>query len=134
MTPLKTVLMALTASLILCGFSLSSAYQRKPTKASERECFLGRQVGGFSAVTDSLVDIQVGADRYYRLASMDPAPDATFRNRIALRTLSGGTWICQDKSGNHRPRRDGWAAVPRPGHPADHQGPVAGRCRPRPQG
>lgn len=95
MTPLKTVLVALTASLILCGFSLSSANQTKPTKASKRECFLGRQVSGFSAVTDSLVDIQVGADRYYRLSLDGSCPDATFRNRIALRTLTGGTWICQ---------------------------------------
>lgn len=92
MTPLKIVLVILAASIGLCGYAAVSANAAKPGR---NECFLGRQVSGFSAVTDSIVDIQVGASRYYRLSLDGSCPDAAFRNRIALRTLTGGTWICQ---------------------------------------
>ena len=92
MTPLKIVLVILAASIGLSGYATLGA---NAAKRAKNECFLGRQVNGFSAVTDSIVDIQVGASRYYRLSLDGSCPDAAFRNRIALRTLTGGTWICQ---------------------------------------
>ncbi len=94
MTPLK-ILIGLTTAIGVLGFAAGSVGNAKPSSPGRNECFLGRQVSGFSAVTDSIVDIQVGANRYYRLSLDGSCPDAAFNNRIALRTLTGGTWICQ---------------------------------------
>lgn len=66
------------------------------TSSGGRQCFLASQVNGFSAVSSNVVDIQVGANRYYRLTLDGFCPDTAFRTRVALRTLTGGSWICQD--------------------------------------
>jgi Family of unknown function (DUF6491) len=65
-------------------------------RSSGHQCFLARQVNGFSPVSDNIVDIQVGANRYFRLTLDGFCPDTAFRTRVALRTLTGGSWICQD--------------------------------------
>jgi hypothetical protein len=92
-TPLK-ILVGLASAIGLLGFAAGSMSNAKPTPPRTNQCFLGRQVNGFSPVTDSIVDIQVGANRYYRLSLDSSCPSAAFNNRIALRTLTGVTWIC----------------------------------------
>ena len=63
--------------------------------SSGRQCFLASQVNGFSPVSDSVVDVQVGANRFYRLSLMGACPNAVWTHRVALRTTTGSSWICQ---------------------------------------
>ena len=62
---------------------------------SGRQCFLARQVNGYTSVSDQLVDVQVGANRYFRLSLDGSCPQSSFSRRMALRTTGGGDWICQ---------------------------------------
>ena len=58
-------------------------------------CFLSRQVNGFNARGRDAVDVHVGANRYYRLTLGGPCPDVDWSLRAGIRTLGGGSWICQ---------------------------------------
>lgn len=60
-----------------------------------RQCFQARDVNGFSAISDTVLDVKVNSNRYFRLTTDGSCPNTDFRPRIALRTLSGGSWICQ---------------------------------------
>jgi Family of unknown function (DUF6491) len=62
---------------------------------SGRQCFLARQVNGYTSVSDQAVDVQVGANRYFRLSLDGSCPQSAFSRRVALRTTGGGDWICQ---------------------------------------
>ena len=62
---------------------------------SGRQCFLARQVNGYTSVSDQVVDVQVGANRYFRLSLDGSCPQSSFSRRMALRTTGGGDWICQ---------------------------------------
>jgi hypothetical protein len=89
-----------SATLVLVLASLTScAAQPGATVAaaqsSSRQCFLASNVNGFSSVSDTIVDIQVGASRYYRLSLAGSCPNIAWRNRVALRTTGGSDWICQ---------------------------------------
>ena len=64
-------------------------------RAAGPQCFLASQVNGFAPVSDTIVDVQVGAGRYYRLSLQGSCPSADWTHRVALRTTSGGSWICQ---------------------------------------
>jgi len=65
------------------------------TQTNGRQCFLARQVNGYTSVSDQIVDVQVGANRYFRLSLDGSCPQSDFSRRVALRTTGGGDWICQ---------------------------------------
>jgi hypothetical protein len=91
----------ITFALVFAGSAALAACANQPASPSAAakpkggQCFLASQVNGFSPVSDTVIDVQVGANRYYRLTVDDSCPDAVFRNRVALRTTGGGSWICQ---------------------------------------
>ena len=58
-------------------------------------CFLARQVNGFTSRGRDIVDVHVGANRYYRLTLGGVCPDVDWSLRVGIRTLGGGSWICQ---------------------------------------
>jgi hypothetical protein len=58
-------------------------------------CFLSRQVNGFTSRGEDAVDVHVGANHYYRLTLAGPCPDVDWSFRVGIRTLGGGSWICQ---------------------------------------
>jgi hypothetical protein len=60
-----------------------------------RQCFRAEDVNGYSYVSDNLVDIQVGPNRYYRLSLDGWCPQSAFSTRVALKTSAGNSWICQ---------------------------------------
>jgi len=64
-------------------------------QASARQCFLARDVNGFGAVSEDVVDVTVGASRYFRLQLSGGCPGIDWSRQIALRTTSGTSWICQ---------------------------------------
>jgi hypothetical protein len=63
--------------------------------ASGRECFHAGSVSSFHPISDEVVDIQVGARRYYRLQLFGTCPGVNWRTAVALRTRGGSSWICQ---------------------------------------
>jgi hypothetical protein len=63
--------------------------------SSSGQCFLSSQVNGFTAVTDEVVLVQVGANRYFRLDLFGMCPNVDWSSRIGIRTTGGSNWICQ---------------------------------------
>ena len=87
-------------SIAVAGLTVAacSAQPGSPAVAaanSGRQCFLARQVNGYTSVSDQVVDVQVGANRYFRLSLDGSCPQSSFSRRMALRTTGGGDWICQ---------------------------------------
>ncbi len=65
------------------------------TQSSGRQCFLASQANGYTPVSDEAVDVQVGANRYFRLELHGSCPNIDWSRRLALKTTGGGSWICQ---------------------------------------
>jgi hypothetical protein len=95
MTKLALILIggAAIGSLAACADQPSAT--GVAAQSSGRQCFLASSVNGFSFVSDSAVDIQVGANRYYRLSLNGWCPQSAFSQRLALKTTGGSSWICQ---------------------------------------
>jgi len=65
-------------------------------QAGDRQCFLPRQVSGFSSVDDETVHVTVGANNVYALEVVGVCPDIDWSQRIGIRARGGGsTWVCQ---------------------------------------
>ena len=64
-------------------------------QSSGRQCFLARDVNSFGAVTDEVIDVSVGASRYFRLQLAGGCPNIDWSRRLALRTTTGNSWICE---------------------------------------
>lgn len=86
---------ALCASVGLFGCTAEPPASPQAAQTAGRECFRASQVNGFSPVSDNIIDVQVGANRYYRLSLMGMCPNSVWTHRVALRTTGGGQWICQ---------------------------------------
>ena len=63
--------------------------------SSGRECFHAGSVNDFDARGGDVVDVRSGANRYYRLQLFSGCPNLDWTRRVALRTTSGSSWICQ---------------------------------------
>lgn len=63
-------------------------------RATGGQCFLARQVTGFSSATQDAVNIEVGVGRYYRLDLTGTCVNIDWSTGLILRTLGGGSWIC----------------------------------------
>ena len=81
------------ACLVLAGCTPPAAGPQ--AAASGRECFHAGSVSSFHPISDEIVDIQVGARRYYRLQLFGTCPGVNWRTAVALRTRGGSSWICQ---------------------------------------
>ena len=57
-----------------------------------RECFLNRNINGFTVLDDHTVRVNVGASRRYDFATDWNVRDLNWSERIAVRSTSG--WIC----------------------------------------
>ena len=89
-----------TFAIVIAAFgALASgcAPQAGPAAAQNtgRQCFLARDVNSFGAVSDEVVDVTVGAGRYFRLQLSGGCPNIDWSRRIALRTTTGTSSICQ---------------------------------------
>jgi uncharacterized protein DUF6491 len=85
-----------TVACIVVGACTEEASAPGGTAQSRgSQCFLASQVNGFSPISDTIVDVQAGASRYFRLTLHGFCPNTAFRNRVGLRTLGGGRWICR---------------------------------------
>ena len=91
----SALILIATAAIAVTGCSAQPAAPALATANSGRQCFLARQVNGYTSVNDQAVDVQVGAHRYFRLSLDGSCPQSAFSQRVALRTTGGGDWICQ---------------------------------------
>lgn len=92
----------LAGTLVACSAALSGCAQAPMAaapagSAAGGQCFLASQVSGYSSVADDLVDVKVGANRYYRLQTLGSCPGTMFSQPVALRSIGGGSWICRDR-------------------------------------
>jgi hypothetical protein len=58
------------------------------------QCFLARNINGFSAPNDRTVLVRVGVKDLYRLYLMSDCVGITFDQRLALESSPGRSWIC----------------------------------------
>ncbi len=61
---------------------------------SSRQCFLASAVNSFNANADGTVDIQAGANQYYRLTTDGTCPNIDWKTRVGIQTTSGGDFVC----------------------------------------
>jgi len=83
---------------LLVAWAAASGSAGAASATAERpapRCFLARQANGFTARGRDAVDVHVGANRYYRLSLGGVCPDVDWSLRVGIRTLGGGSWICQ---------------------------------------
>ncbi len=64
-------------------------------EAGARQCFRPAQVNGFNPQGDDVVYLRVGASDIYRAEILGTCSDIDFAHRVAIRSLGGGSWICQ---------------------------------------
>ena len=84
------VVMALTAA-VLTGCTNNPA----PGGAvSNRQCFRASDVNSFNGNSDGTVDIQVGANQYFRLTTDGTCPDIDWKTRVGIQSTSGGDFVC----------------------------------------
>lgn len=89
---------AAAASLVV--LSACAAPTPAPMRTAEmvsaeprRDCFRAGQVNGFSAESDRVVHVSVGANDHYRLDLLGACPDVDWSNRIGIQSR-GSSWIC----------------------------------------
>ncbi len=61
-----------------------------------RQCFNARNVNGFQVVDDRTVDLNVGANRVFRLQLLGTCPDVRDAVGVAVRTRGGSSYVCED--------------------------------------
>jgi len=81
------------AALVVAGCSANA--QPRPQASGGRQCFNARSVNSFHAVGDESVIITVGVNRYYQLDIVGTCPEIDWSLRVALRSTSGSSWVCE---------------------------------------
>jgi hypothetical protein len=61
----------------------------------QEQCFLVRNINGFSAPNDRTLYVRVGVNDIYRLDLMIDCEGLTFRQRLGLQSTVGDPWICE---------------------------------------
>ena len=61
---------------------------------SSGQCFLASNVNSFNANADGTVDIQVGANQYFRLMPAGGCPDINWAMQVGIKSTTGSDFIC----------------------------------------
>ena len=82
---------------VLAIGAVAGALAAGPAAAKDNgtDCFLQRNINGFSAASDSTVYIRVGVKEIWRLDLMIPCTGLTFRNGFALQGSPTSGWVCR---------------------------------------
>lgn len=88
--PSGLVMMALTATVL----SSCTNNPAPGAAASNRQCFSASSVNSFNANRDGTVDIQAGANQYFRLTTDGTCPNIDWSTRVGIQTTSGGDFVC----------------------------------------
>jgi hypothetical protein len=95
MMKLCVPVIALGAATALGGCSTQQPPAAGQAAASNAQCFLPSQVNGWAPSGNGYVDVQVGANRYYRLALGGGCPNVNWNTSVGIRSTGGGSFICQ---------------------------------------
>ena len=91
--PSGLVMMALTATAI-SGCTNNTAPVGAASAQSDKQCFRASMINSFNGNSDGTVDIQVGANQYFRLTTDGTCPDIDWKTRVGIQTTSGGDFVC----------------------------------------
>lgn len=58
-----------------------------------RQCFFADRIDGFTAVSDRIINVSVGASEVYQLELFGVCPNVDWASRIAV-VSQGSSWIC----------------------------------------
>ena len=61
---------------------------------SNRACFLASAVNSFNANPDGTVDIQAGANQYFRLTTDGTCPNIDWSTRVGIQSTTGADFVC----------------------------------------
>lgn len=61
---------------------------------SSGQCFLASNVNSYNANADGTVDIQAGANQYFRLTTAGGCPDINWSMQVGIRSTGGSDFIC----------------------------------------
>lgn len=78
----------------LAGLAGCSSNPPAANRAAGGSCFLASQVNSFNGNSDGTVDIQVGANQYFRLSTDGMCPDIDWKTSVGLKTRSGSDFVC----------------------------------------
>lgn len=59
-----------------------------------RQCFYARNVNGFAAQSDRIVNVRVGVRDVYQFELFAPCPDVRWNQALGLQTRGGSNFIC----------------------------------------
>jgi hypothetical protein len=88
---------ALGGGLIAAAFAGQPATDPSAPPRNAQRCFRAADVNGFTPRGRDEVDVRVGASRQYRLSLVGACTDIDWSLRVGIRTLGGGSWICQGR-------------------------------------
>lgn len=83
----------LALAIAILGVVTSAAAAAAPS-ATHNQCFVRRNVNGFSAPDDRTVYIRVGVSDVWRLDLMTDCTGLSFRNAFGLEARPASAWIC----------------------------------------
>lgn len=83
------VLLALAATGAACA-----ADSKGPRSDTGRQCFYARNVNGFAAQSDRIVNVRVGVRDVYQFELFAPCPDVRWNQALGIRTRGGSNFIC----------------------------------------
>jgi hypothetical protein len=95
----RPTIFALSASAAAIAALAISACSTTPAPAgaaarSNSQCFLASNVNSYNANADGTVDIQAGANQYFRLTTAGGCPDINWSMQVGIRSTSGSDFIC----------------------------------------
>jgi hypothetical protein len=73
--------------------ALAAAGSAHAAPRSHQQCFYARNVNGFTALSDRVVNVRVGVGDIYQFELMTPCPDLRWNEGMGL-ISRGSDWIC----------------------------------------
>ena len=94
---MRTNLLAISAAAAALATCTNAAGPPSALAAAAqgRSCFNARSVNSFHAIGRDAVIVTAGVNRYYQLGIVGVCPEIDWSSRVALRSTSGSSWICQ---------------------------------------
>jgi hypothetical protein len=90
---IKTAIGASLAAAAALSLAPQSAVARSPVEQQQRQCFWTRDVNGFAAPDEHILNVRVGVKDVYQFEMFGPCPDIDWNQSLAL-VSRGSSSIC----------------------------------------
>jgi hypothetical protein len=84
-----------TAALLTACAQQAAGSPNTAAASTGQQCFSARNVSGFTAQGENIVDIQVGVRRYFRAQLFGVCPNVNWARRVAVVSRSGSSFVCE---------------------------------------